>query len=270
MTSTSYPATERDWKGQFIRKLVGGLSAADHIALRLWSPPGEMEANIDYCALEQERIWLHQLMKEGGIAHLMRNHPFKGSMAAVKLLANLRTVYARNRDVDVIHVNWLQNALPLWGTDNPAVISVLGSDIGLLKFPGMVSALRRVIKRRRCFIAPNAEWMIPLLARHFGDIAEIAAVPFGVDSDWFSLSREYTAAAPRKWLVVSRLTARKIGPLFAWGKDLFDPRENQLHLLGPMQEQMTTPDWVYYHGATNPFELQRRWLPDATGLITSQ
>jgi glycosyltransferase involved in cell wall biosynthesis len=35
-----------------------------------------------------------------------------------------------------------------------------------------------------------------------------------------------------------------------------------------MQEKITIPEWVQYHGPSHPAELQTHWFPKASGLIT--
>ena len=35
-----------------------------------------------------------------------------------------------------------------------------------------------------------------------------------------------------------------------------------------MQEEMTLPPWIHYHGSTHPGELRQHWFPQATGLVT--
>lgn len=153
------------------------------------------------------------------------------------------------------------------GTSVPAVVAVLGTDFALLRIPGMVTALRRVLRRRRCVIAPNAEWMRPRLEDLFGDVASIRPVPFGVDAEWYGVARQYRAEGPRKWLSVLRVTRAKIGPLFEWGAGLF-AKDDELHLFGPMQEDVPLPDWVRYHGPTHASQLLRDWVPQAAGLVT--
>ena len=71
----------------------------------------------------------------------------------------------------------------------------------------------------------------------------------------------------RHWLAITRLTRNKIGDLFNWGDGLFD-EERQLHLFGPMQEQLELPNWAQYHGPTHPADLLQKWFPQACGLIT--
>jgi glycosyltransferase involved in cell wall biosynthesis len=267
MVSTSYPFDPADWRGRFIKDLVYALAEDDAIELSLWAPPGEIPGNVVYRAAGTEAAWLKDLLARGGIAHLIRSRTIGGLEAVFKLLYLLRKNYLRDLQADVVHVNWLQNVLPLWGTSVPAVVSVLGTDFGLLRVPGITRMIRAVLRQRRCLIAPNAGWMVPELEKRFGDVAEIRPVPFGVDTRWFPIRPIRTPDAPRRWLVVSRVTEKKIGPLFSWGEGLFGA-DDELHLLGPMQEDIPIPRWVHYHGPTNPDALEGHWFPRASGLIT--
>ncbi|MDD4275314.1 MAG: glycosyltransferase family 4 protein [Desulfobacter postgatei] len=268
MISTSYPRDAEDWRARFVSDLVCAMAKKDQVQLYLWAPPGDMPSAVRNSLTNDESIWLANLTDRGGIAHVLRTEGIRGLFIAVKLLFKLRKVYLRHKnDADIIHVNWMQNALALWRIPKPAVISVLGSDYGLLRLPGMIPLLRKVIRQRRCILAPNADWMVEKLKKHFGDIAEIRCIPFGIKDMWFDMQRNQLSQEIRKWIVVSRVTKKKIGPLFSWGEINFRDKD-ELHLFGPMQEQMTIPDWVHHHGPTNPAELHDKWFPDATGLIT--
>ena len=266
MSSTSYPRDAEDWRGRFIVNLVASLGRRADIQLELWAPPGELPPGVHDTATVAERQWLRALSERGGIAHLLRHERWRAAVASGELLRHLYRAYRRGRP-QVMHVNWLQNALPLLGTTTPAVVSVLGTDFGLLHLPGMQAALRRVFRQRPTVLAPNAEWMAPRLQRIFGDVAQIKPVPFGIDQAWFDLQRVVPATGPRHWLTVTRLTKNKIGDLFDWGAGLFGP-DRILHLFGPMQETITVPDWVRYHGPTHPAALLTTWFPQASGLIT--
>lgn len=265
VVATSYPENKEDWRGRFIADMIASLSRTDDLALSLWAPPGERPDRVADATLPDEARWLKQMMGQGGIAHVLRSRGLASTAAISRLLLYLRRAYRRNRGVDVVHVNWLQNALPLFGTSTPAVISVLGSDFALLRLPGMKWVLREVFRRRRCLIAPNAGWMSPALTRAFGDVAEIRSIPFGVDQPWFAVTR--AAGYPPRWLVISRVTRGKIGTLFDWGGGLFGP-ERTLHLIGPNQERLPLPEWVDYRGPAGPAELRQKWFPEAAGLIT--
>jgi glycosyltransferase involved in cell wall biosynthesis len=267
LVSTSYPQNKIDWQGRFIADMVQALAENDLLNLCVWAPSGNLPANVQSNLSPSDKAWLAKLLAEGGIAHVLRTKGIKGIFFAFTLLRLLRHAYRQKIPLDVAHVNWLQNALPLWGTSTPAVITVLGSDFGLLKLPGMKLMLRSMIKQRKCIIAPNADWMVPALNNAFGDLAEIRAIPFGVEKCWFDLIRTRPTEQPAKWLVVTRITKNKLGDLISWGKNYFD-NQRELHLLGPMQEPLDLPEWIHYHGATNPDALLRDWFPQVTGLIT--
>jgi len=263
MISSSYPANTEDWKGRFIADMAKAVAKRQQTQLSLWAPPGEHPDNVADATTVSDKQWLRDLMSHGGIAAMIRNNNVTGLIAAIGLLVRLYHAYRRNSP-ELAHVNWLQNAIPLWGTDTPALVTVLGSDYGLLSKPGMITILRSVFRQRPTILAPNANWMIPGLEKSFHDVAEIRAVPFGVDQRWFGIDR--THAEPGCWIAVTRLTRAKIGDLFSWGEGLFEDR--QLHLFGPMQEQMQIPAWVTWHGPTHPADLCETWFPKATGLIT--
>jgi glycosyltransferase involved in cell wall biosynthesis len=265
MASTSYPLHEEDWRGRFIYDMAAALGKQPSQQLSLWAPAGPLPPGVSSALLPGDADWLADLLEQGGIAHLLRTRKLSGLVYGVGLLGRLRQTIKKT-PTDVAHINWLQNALALWGTSTPAVITVLGSDFRLLSLPGMKQALRHVLKQRRAVLAPNAEWMAPELNRAFGDIADIRPVPFGIEARWFDIQRLPQDGA-KKWLVVSRLTRAKLGKLFEWGDGLFCG-ENELHLFGPMQEQISLPSWVHYHGSTHPAALRDQWFPTAAGLIT--
>lgn len=266
MSSTSYPESPQDWRGRFIANLVTALSRREDIALSLWAPPGELPADVAAVSTPSDSLWLERLSRQGGIAHLLRTRQVLAVGTILALLMRLGGAYRRH-SADVAHVNWLQNALPLWGSTTPALITVLGTDFGLLRLPGMKMLLRAVLRQRPAILAPNAEWMRPALEQAFGDLAEIRPIAFGVDDPWFEVMRRPLPEPTRHWLAVTRLTKKKIGDLFSWGDGLFG-EERQLHLFGPMQEELELPPWVQYHGPTHPADLLERWFPMACGLIT--
>ncbi len=266
LTSTSFPKDAQDWRGRFIANLTAALARREDIDLAVWVPSGDMPDGVSAATTAQDTRWLDQLSQQGGIAYLLRTHRLMSIGAILTLLRRLRRAY-RSQPIDVAHVNWLQNALPLWGTRTPALISVLGTDFGLLRLPGMKTLLRSVLRQRKAILAPNADWMRPPLQAAFGDLAEVRTIPFGVYKPWFDVVRRPPGDDQRHWLAVTRLTRNKIGHLFDWGADFFDG-SRQLHLFGPMQEQVKIPSCVRYHGATHPEELLTQWFPQACGLIT--
>ena len=267
--STSYPRDATDWRGIFMAHINAALARRDGVSLMQWSPPGKIDAGIEYVATASEAAWLAKLMERGGISHWLRARPVSGIAAAGKLLRLLRAVYRRIDKVDLYHINWLQCALPLPGNRKPALMTVLGNDMRLLRLPGMRTLLRRAMRGRNIAICPNASWMEAPLRQTFGDLAAIVSVPFGIDPRWYAIRRSADALCmPPRWLVVTRLTANKLGPLFEWSEPLFADGRRELHLFGPMQEQIAVPSWVNYHGSATPEQLSGEWFPHAHGLIT--
>ncbi|MDP1526688.1 MAG: glycosyltransferase family 4 protein [Rhodocyclaceae bacterium] len=268
LAATSYPRDRTDWKGRFIYDQAAAL-ARKGIAVRLWAPPGDLPTGVTSALAADDTEWLGDLLAQGGIAHLLRRRPWAGVWGGGQLLRRLRRACQHEArhpaSADLYLINWLQNALALPDDGRPAIVTVLGSDLGLLRLPGMAWALRRQFRRRPTLLAPNAAWMVPRLEALFGEVAAIRCIPFGVDARWFAIERQ-VPATPR-WLVVSRLTRAKLGPLFEWGEALFS-NGRELHLFGPMQETIDLPAWVHYHGATNPDHLREQHFPSATGLLS--
>ena len=264
MATTSYPADTADWKGRFIHELAASLDRTGQVHVMLWGPDGLLPGDVVSANSAEDRHWLQRLVNAGGIAHLLRQRPASGMVSAAGILSRLRKACLRNR-ADLYHVNWLQLALGLPDDGRPAYVAVLGSDFGLLGMPGMTRMLRRAFARRRTLLAPNAGWMGTELTARFGDVAEVRPNPFGVVPGWFDIEQE--PASPAEWLVVSRVTRKKLGDLIEWGEGLFGANR-RLRLLGPMQEQLALPGWIEHAGPTDPDALQRRWFPRATGLLT--
>lgn len=266
--STSYPSTDADWRGVFMRHLVSALASSDELNLKVWAPPGKLPDAVTATTTPSESRWLTGLMAAGGISHLMRQGGIRGIAAPIKLLKLIKTAYLRSHEVDVYHVNWLQCAIPLPPDGKPALITALGNDLKLLNIPFVRFFLRRAMRNRKTAICPNADWMGQPLEEAFGDVADIIPVSFGIDQCWYDIERRIESGQPRRWLAVTRLTADKLGPLFQWSEALFSDGQRELHVFGPMQEQTEIPDWVHYHGAASAQQLAAEWFPGAQGLIT--
>ena len=267
MVSTSYPRSDTDWAGRFIHDMVGALTRRSDLELQLWAPPTEAAIEAAQATTPSDRRWLAQLLSSGGIAQQLKRGAMRGGSAAAQLLLRLAMAYRRHRDVDLVHANWLHTALPLWGSSTPLLTTVLGTDYALLRHRPLTALLQSTLAQRPCVVAPNASWMTPKLGACF-PTSKVCAVPFGVEPRWYAIERKVPSiGAPRKWLVVLRVTRAKIGPLFDWGRAIAEAGD-ELHLLGPMQEELELPDFVHYHGATNPDALATKWFPEAAGLIT--
>lgn len=263
--STSYPIDDFDWKGRFIERMLCGLSEMD-ISLYVWAPPGKLPDKVKYSVSGKEMAWLERLSREGGIAHKIRKGPFHAVIWGSGLLLRLSDMYKRVSDVDIYHVNWLQNILTIPDNRKPILVSVLGSDLSLLNLPGMKSALKRVFKRHHAILAPNNGWMVPVLEKHFGGVAEVREIKFGIDDVFYNLERS-VSANPRIWIAVTRITRDKIGPLFDWGESCFKEKD-ELHVIGPVTEKISLPVWIKYHDPANLSDIRELWLKRACALIT--
>lgn len=247
--------------------MVDALARKENIDLHVWCPPGNLPDNVTYAATANEASWLSQLTHQGGIAHLLRTNPLLAAPAILRLLYYLRQVYQRNKHADLLHINWLQNAIPLGNHGQPVLVTVLGTDFGLLQKTTVTKLIKSTLSKRPCIVSPNADWMADELNKKLGHSANIYPVPFGIEKSWFDLKRNIDTSQARKWLVVLRLTHTKIGHLFDWGKHITQ-QGDELHLFGPMQEELPIPAWVHYHGPTFPEALKKDWYPHAAGLIT--
>jgi len=267
IVSTSYPTSPTDWRGRFIASMVQALAKSGELDIALWSPSGDLPAKVKSACIASDAVFLDALSKSGGIAYALRKRGPLAIFSVCRLLLSLRNLYKRSAQ-DVLHINWLQNALPLPAGKTPCLITVLGSDFGLLRLPGMTAMLRCTMRGRPVLLAPNAEWMCASLQARFGDMASIRAIPFGVDDIWFNINHQPMLQPPYHWLAVTRLTKGKLGTLFEWGSQFFG-KDHILHLFGPKQDtDVNIPAWVQYHGPTNPQALSTEWFPKATGLIT--
>jgi glycosyltransferase involved in cell wall biosynthesis len=266
MISTSYPADAGDWRGIFIRHIAAAIARLPDATLSLWAPPGDLPPCVEPATTCEESTWLSGLMQAGGISHLMRTHGVRGATVPLKLLRMLWSAYRRPSNISLYHINWLQCALPVPRNGKPLLVSVLGNDLNLLRIPFVRQALRFAFRHRRVALCPNAEWMQPILEAAFGDLVRVVPVSFGIDDTWYNVTRRDVGT--NNWLVVTRLTANKLGPLFAWAEPVFRAQGRSLHLFGPMQEPTEIPEWVHWHGPATPEELAKHWYPDARGLIT--
>ncbi len=268
MTASSFPADNKDWRAVFIRQLADALGRDPALDVTLWAPPGETGPGVRHDLRGDDAVWLAGLMADGGIAHLLRTQRLKGVMAGMGLLRRLRAAYRRNTHVDLYHVNWLQNALALPDDGKPLLVTVLGSDLALLRLPVVCMAIKRLLRRRPALVCPNAGWMVEPLRQVLGSGVEIREVPFGIDAHWYGIARQPPKHPPHRWLAVTRLTRGKLGTLFEWAAPCFAGGGRELHLFGPMQEEVPVPSWVHYHGPVAPQRLREQWFPQATGLVT--
>ena len=268
LTATSYPRSASDWQGLFIREMLGALARSADTSVRYWGPSGPLPDHVEYVGTDADAQYLQKVADQGGIAHLLRARPLIGVARGLGIVRRLRCAVAQNRDSsDLLHLNWLQSALAIPGKGNKALVTVLGTDYKLLEIRGVVALLRQKFRRNDVVLAPNADWMEPRLQRVFGDcVSRIKCVPFGINDRFYEVEHD-SRQRVRQWITVLRVTRAKIGPLLEWTKKLAG-EEDEFHLFGPMQEALTLPPWIHYHGAVTPDTLIRDWYPRATAMVT--
>ena len=262
---SSYPQSPDDWRSRFIHEYLHAIARNENLNISAWGPSGPIPDNIEYTASKPAQDLLRKIQATGGLAHLARQNPIKLSWYGLRFVLALNKAI-KTGDYRLAHIFWLQNGLSLYGTDLPAVISVLGSDVKMLSNRALTRMLKKVLAKRRYVLAPNAGWMIPVLKDALGESTPIQHVPLGINDAFYNIHRQLPDT-PRIWLVVLRITEKKMGKLFDWGQNVFN-KEDQLHLFGPMQEQVSIPGWAHYHGPTYPDELIKNWMPHASALVT--
>lgn len=268
LTTTSYPRSESDWQGLFIREMLGALARSDGTSVRYWGPPGPLPEQVVSAASESDSRYLQRLADQGGIAQLLRSNPVRGVSRGIGLVRRMRRAIRQNVDTsNILHLNWLQSALAIPDCGNRALVTVLGTDYKLLETPGMAALLRRRFSRNDVVLAPNAKWMEQGLERAFGaQVICVKSVPFGINERFYQVEHSSERQA-RCWITVLRVTRAKIGRLMEWTRKIAGDND-EFHLFGPMQEEVTIPPWIRYHGAVTPDTLISHWYPQATAMVT--
>jgi len=261
--TSSIPESEDDWKSVFIADMLKAFSLSFHEII-YWGPQGLTPKNVINSVRVSHQYYFRKLLDKGGIAKLLRQGSlFEKLFYPVFLLTSIRqSAKQYSREFDVYFINWLQNSITLPNDGKDLVITVLGTDLGLLKKPLMKALLRRVFKQHKTFLLPNAHWMSEELNNAFGDLAEILPLQLGIRDDWFELTKRESSL----WISVSRVTEQKVNKLLDLGSSFFKGKE-KLILIGPNQENINLPEWIEMKGATTLDELKDYWYPKAKALI---
>lgn len=266
--TSSFPENDSDWKSVFIAQMLSALGKRNRLNINYWGPLGIIPDQVTSLTSGKDTVFFRTILERGGLANLFRKKAPDLPIILIKWIMALRAIYARcKNDVAIFHINWIQNVIPTLGMSKPVLVTVLGSDLKLLKNPIIRFITKKSLTGKKCIIAPNAKWMVPFLEEKFGDIAEIRFLPLAVDDHWYQINCHRQSTEKFIWLVVLRITPQKIGRLFEWGDSIFTGK-HQLHVFGPMQQFVSMPDWVTYHGAVTPLQLAEEWFPRATGLIS--
>jgi len=260
--TSSILENNEDWKSIFIADMLFAFSKK--FRLLYCGPEGVIPKNVKNVVSSRFRDKLTTMMRFGGIARLIRTGTLLQKIYyPLMMLLSIRTsAKSNNNRFDIYFVNWLQNAVSLPNDGKDLYITVLGSDLGLLKFAIVRFLLARVFKKHRTILLPNAQWMVKPLTKYFGEQVVINVTPLGIREYWF----QEVERDPIHWISVSRVTQPKVRLLFEWGTNFFS-QDDRLKLVGPNQDDLLMPDWVNYVGETTLDGLLNIHYPKAKALV---
>jgi glycosyltransferase involved in cell wall biosynthesis len=157
--TTSYPRSEDDVAGAFVRDAVEDLRAAG-VEVTVVSPAAFRHFGLAY---------------GHGIAGNLKRQPWRVLLVPLFLASFALAARRAARDADLVHAHWLVSALPALATRRPFVVQLWGTDAELaLRAPW---AFRWLVRRARLVICPSSA--LVEAARALG-ARETRIVPSGV------------------------------------------------------------------------------------------
>jgi len=163
--TTSYPRTEDDVAGVFVRDAVEHLRAAG-VEVEVVSPASFRHFGLAY---------------GDGIVGNLRRRPWKALLLPVFLASYARAARRAATDADLVHAHWLPSALPALKTRKPFLLQLWGTDVELGRRARW--AVRRLVKRARLVLCPSralVEDARALGARDVRVVASGVAIPEAV------------------------------------------------------------------------------------------
>jgi glycosyltransferase involved in cell wall biosynthesis len=157
--TTSYPRSEDDVAGVFVRDAVLHLRAAG-VEVEVVSPASFRHFGLAY---------------EHGIVGNLRAAPWKALLVPAFLASYARAARRAAHDADLVHAHWLPSALPALATRRPFVLQLWGTDVELARrLPWLA---RPLVRRARLVLCPSTA--LAESARDLG-AREVRVVPGGV------------------------------------------------------------------------------------------
>jgi glycosyltransferase involved in cell wall biosynthesis len=157
--TTSYPRTEDDVPGVFVRDAVEHLRVAG-VEVEVVSPASFHHFGLAY---------------GDGVVGNLRRHPWKALLLPAFLASYARAARRAASGADLVHAHWLPSALPAVTTRKPFVLQLWGTDVELGRRARW--AARRLVKRARLVLCPSQALVED--ARALG-AREVRVVPSGV------------------------------------------------------------------------------------------
>src|SRR5688572_6066202 len=182
--TTSYPRTDADVAGAFVRDAVRHLRAAG-VEVRVVSPTAFRDFGIAY---------------GDGIAANLASHPARTALLPACFASYARVARRAARGADLVHAHWLPSGFPALVTGKPFVLQAWGTDVELAdRAPAL---FRPLVRRARVVVAPSgalAEAVTRLGA------ADVRVIGSGVDLPGSLAEPD----EPPHVLYVGRLSAEK-------------------------------------------------------------
>jgi glycosyltransferase involved in cell wall biosynthesis len=157
--TTSYPRTEDDVAGAFVRDAVLHLRAAG-VEVEVVSPASFRHFGLAY---------------GDGIVGNLRRRPWKALLLPVFLASYSRAARRAASDADLVHAHWLPSALPAVKARKPFLLQLWGTDVELGRRARW--AARSLVKRARVVLCPSQALVED--ARALG-ARDVRVVPSGV------------------------------------------------------------------------------------------
>jgi glycosyltransferase involved in cell wall biosynthesis len=157
--ATSYPRTDDDIAGAFVRDAVEGVRA-EGIEVEVVSPASFRHYGIAYGS---------------GIVGNLRRRPWLALALPLFFVSYARAARRAARGADVVHAHWLPSALPALATRRPFILQLWGTDVELAHRARRPA--RRLIRRARLVVA--ASEALAAAARELG-ARDVRVIPSGV------------------------------------------------------------------------------------------
>ena len=158
--TTSYPRTDDDVAGSFVR------DAVDHLR----------EAGIDVVIVSPASFRHFGLAYGHGMMGNLRRRPWLALALPLFLLSFTRAARRAARDADLVHAHWLPSAVRALATGKPFVVQLWGSDVELAQRARWAAAL--LLRRARLVLCPSQA--LAAAASELGGSGEIRLVTPGV------------------------------------------------------------------------------------------
>jgi glycosyltransferase involved in cell wall biosynthesis len=158
--TTSYPRTEDDAAGAFVRDGVEALRR-QRVSMTVVSPASFRHFGIAY---------------GDGIIGNLRRAPWKVLLLPAFFVSFVAAARRAARDADLVHAHWLPSGLVALATGKPFVVQLWGTDVELAR---RVRALARLVLGRARLVLGASEALVAA-ARELG-ACDVRLVPSGID-----------------------------------------------------------------------------------------